>query len=70
MKKLWNNIRKYKLVAWALGIVRTMISLGKLVWSLGTALWRSLTGGLKKLISGDFDEIIDAICEPWIDIWN
>jgi hypothetical protein len=70
MVKLWQWLKKTKVISFVMGIVKSILAIGKLIFSLGTLVLRTICGAVWQLVKGNFSGVVDAIVKPWKDIWQ
>ena len=70
MVKLWQWLKTTKLISFVMGIVKSVLAIGKLIFNLGTLVIRTIAGAVWQLVRGNFGGVIDAIVKPWKDIWQ
>jgi phage-related protein len=70
MGKLWMWLKKTKVVSFIVGIVKSVLAIGKLIFSLNTLILRTLCGAVWQMVKGNFGGVVDAITKPWKNIWT
>ena len=70
MIKLWQWLKKTKVISFVMGIVKSILAVGKLIFSLHTLVLRTICGAVWQLVKGNFGGVVDAITKPWKDIWQ
>ena len=66
----WKWIRDTKFMRWIMGIINAFVVVGKLIFSMGTVVWRSLKNGMWEIMKGNFGGVVDAITAPWKSLWT
>ena len=69
VKLTWDFLKKTKFFKFVMGIVKTVIAIGKLIFSMHTIVLRTIMGALWQMVKGNFGGVVDAITKPWKDIW-
>jgi hypothetical protein len=70
LKGIWDWFKKTKLMKTLIGLVKMVLAVGKLIFSMYTVVWRSLLAGMWQVAKGNFGGVIDEIIAPWKDIWQ
>ena len=70
VKLAWDWLKKTKFFKMVMGIIKTVIAIGKLIFSLHTLVLRTIMGAVWQLVRGNFGGVVDAITKPWKDIWQ
>lgn len=70
VKLAWDWLKKTKFFKLVMGIIKTVIAIGKLIFSLHTLVLRTIMGAVWQLVRGNFGGVVDAITKPWKDIWQ
>ena len=68
--KLWKWIKNTKLMKMVMGMVNTVGAVGKLIFDMNTLVYDTIFGAAKKILTGDFDGVVDAITAPWKNVWG
>ena len=70
VKLTWDLLKKTKFFKFVMGIVKTVIAIGKLIFSMHTLVLRTIMGAVWQMVKGNFGGVVDAITKPWKDIWQ
>lgn len=70
VKLAWDFIRKMKFMLLIQGLIKTILAVGKLIFSMHTIVLRTIMGALWQMVKGNFGGVVDAITKPWKDIWQ
>lgn len=70
VKLAWDWLKKTKVFKFLTGLVKMIVSIGKLIFSLSTLVMRTIMGAVWELVRGNFSGVIGAITKPWKDIWK
>ena len=70
VKLAWDLLKKTTVFKFLTGLVKMMVSIGKLIFSLHTLVLRTIMGAVWQLVRGNFSAVIGAITKPWKNIWK
>ena len=70
MIKIWQWFKRISFGQFITGLVNSILGVGKLIFSLGTLVIRTIGGALWQLIRGNWGGVLDAITKPWKDVWQ
>ena len=67
---LWEWLKKTKFIQFVTGLVKSILAIGKLIFSLQTLVLRTVCGAVWQMVRGNFSGVVDAITKPWKDVWQ
>lgn len=70
VKLTWDFIRKMKFILLIQGLIKTILAVGKLIFSMHTLVLRTIMGAVWQMVRGNFGGVLNAITKPWKDIWQ
>lgn len=70
LKTFWDWLKTTTFFKLVIGLVKTIVAIGKLIGNIGTALWESIKSVVKNVFTFNFSKICEDFCRPWKGIWQ